>query len=308
MFLKKSLFFAALWLIKCKTKFDEKRNKPIDVNFFRKVIYYCNYSINLFQSPRKEVKIEQDQLGDIFCFRFEPPHKTEKTILYLHGGGYLLGLKDYCDYLYFYICAELAAQCEAQVFAIEYRLAPEYSQNAILNDAYQAYLGLIEKGIEANNIFIMGDSAGGGLTLALLMKIKQQQQPLPCGAVTLSPWTNLAGDGASMLTRAFCDPILTPFMLKQAASLVLGNDSPQHSALSPLHNDFEGLPPLMIVAGGREILLNDSIDVANKALKAGVKVILDINEKMFHIYPVFGGIFNEGKEAITRIVSFIKNP
>ena len=266
-----------------------------------------NYCTSFFQNAPNEVTITSLSLGGSFSFHLRPSGKdTDLTILYLHGGGYLLGLKDYSEQIYLHLCSELALLCHAQVYVIDYRLAPENHSSVILDDAYQAYLDLLNQGVDPNTIIIMGDSAGGGLTLALTMKLRNEHIPLPRANIVLSPWTNLAVNGKSMNERKDLDPMLNPFQVSQAASLVLSNQAPEECTLSPLYGNFQDFPAMMIVTGGQEILYSDSIDMAAKAREAGVKVHLDIHDEMFHVYPLFSSFIKEGFDAIHRIASFIK--
>jgi len=305
MSVKTFVFYTILKLVKSKSEKDHKNHKPFDIHTFRNDIEGFNKLTRLLEPARKDITITDEILGEIFCFHAHSPEKTNRTILYLHGGGYVLGLKTQSNN-YRYVIAELAAACQANVWAIEYRLAPEHPYPAAIEDTYAAYLALLDKGIDANDIFVMGDSAGGGLTLALLMKLRDEGKPLPKGAIPLSPWSDLLGTGESMTTRAALDPLLAQFSLDEWASLSVNKERMNEPYISPFYGNYEGLPPLMIVVGGREVLYDDSIRVAEKAKQAGVDVTLDINEEMFHIYPVFGGVFKEGKEAINRMANFIK--
>lgn len=305
--LRKFLFYTALKILKIKAKWDEKRNIPLNINFFRKVLKFYNDCTSFMQSPPNNVTITTQSLGGVFSFHLKPiAIESNSTILYLHGGGYLLGLKDYSEQIYLHLCQELATLCHAEVFLIDYRIAPEHPASAILDDAYNAYLSLLGLGISPDKIVIMGDSAGGGLTIALTMKLRNEHIPLPKAVVVLSPWTNLAVNGNSIHSRKDNDPMLSSFQVSQAAKMVLGDQKAKDCELSPLYGDYQGFPAMMIVTGGREILLNDSLDMAAKARQAGVNVSLDIHEEMFHVYPLFSSFIKEGLDALQRIASFIK--
>lgn len=304
MSVKTFVFNTILKIGKSKAEKNHKNHKPFNIHTFRNDIEGFNKITRLLEPTRKDITITDETLGGSFCFHAHAQENTKQTILYLHGGGYILGLRSQSSE-YRYIIAELAAACQANVWAIEYRLAPEHPYPAALEDAYSSYLALLNKGIEAKDIFVMGDSAGGGLTLALLMKLRDEGKPLPKGAIPLSPWSDLLGTGESMTTRAALDPLLTQPTLGFMASSTVNSERMREPYISPLYGNYEGLPPLMIVVGGREVLYDDSIRVAEKAKLAGVDVTLDINEEMFHIYPVFGGVFKEGKEAVNRIANFV---
>jgi monoterpene epsilon-lactone hydrolase len=305
--LRKFLLYTALKIMKIKAQWDEKRNIALDIVFFRKVLKFCNHFASFFQSPLNSVTTTNVSLGDVFSYHIKPAHiENNLTILYLHGGGYVLGLKDYSEKIYLHLCQELATLCHAQVYIVDYRVAPEHPSSVILGDAYKAYMALLGQGIDSEKIIIMGDSAGGGLTVALTMKLRNEHLPLPKATIMLSPWTNLAVNGISIHARKEKDPMLTPFQVSQAAKMVLGNEKAEDCALSPLYGNYQGFPPMMIITGGREILYSDSIDMAVKAKQAGVKVHLDIQEQMFHVYPLFSNFIKEGLDAIERIAFFIK--
>lgn len=297
--MKKMLFYIALKLLKFKCTSNEKLNKPFGIQKLRKIATIGNKFIFLLQPIRNDVKIIPDTLGPIASYYFIPSINYHKTILYLHGGGYILDL-NHTKNLYFSFCAELSANCKAQVWLIDYKTAPEYSMTDIINDAYQAYLELIAKGISTQNIFVMGDSAGGGLVLNLLMTLKSNVIPLPKALVLLSPWSNMSTNSGSMITHEKDDPILTPYLVAQIASVIRSTSSKTTFFL-----DYHNIPPLMILIGGHEILFDDGYDIAENARKSKANVILDINENMFHAYPLFSHIFHEGKEAIARIASFV---
>ncbi len=298
------MFNLSLKFAKHNAEKSHRNNKNINVMDLRKEVARFNKIIGMLEPYRKELKITNQKLGDIHCLHLQPADKPKAVILYLHGGGYILDLKNHTKSQYLYFTAEIAANCQSQVWIIDYRIAPEHPYPAAIEDAYSSYLSLLNRGISAKDIMLMGDSAGGGLTLALLMKLRDDGKPSPRAAVTLSPWTDLALTGTSINSKADVDPMLTPFLLTETAAFVVPSQSAKEPYISPFYGNFEGLPPLMIVVGGRETLYDDSIRIAEKAKLAGVNVTLDINDEMFHVYPTFGGIFKEGKEAIKRIVAF----
>lgn len=256
------------------------------------------------QPLRQNVEIKIDSLDNIIALRFTPETPSKKVILYLHGGGYIFNLQDLSNQ-HQYFATELAHAACAEVYALDYRTAPDNPFPAALKDAYRAYLALLAKGIKPKNIYITGDSAGGGLTIALLMKIRDEGTPMPCAAIPLSPWTDLACTGNSLKTRADIDPILTPGRTQAAAVVVLNGHSATDPYISPLYGNCEKLPPMMIFVGGKEILFDDSARFFKHAKEAGVDITLDIREDMFHVYPLFGGIIEEGKYAIQRMADFI---
>jgi acetyl esterase/lipase len=303
--IKKSIFMAILKMGKYKERKRKAQNKPFDVEKTRKSIEILNKVIGWMQPIRKDIKLKNALLDGIPGFHIDNPSTTKRVILYLHGGAYIKGLK-HLSSLYKYFSAELAVACEAEVWIPDYRLAPEYPYPAALEDVYRAYQSLLVKGVEPHNLFIMGDSAGGGLTLALLMKLRDEEKPLPKAAVTLSAWTDLALTGESMIKRDDLDPMFSFKPLADVPPLIIEKGQEKDPYISPLYGTYEELPPLMMFIGGHEILYDDTLRVADKAKKAGVNVTLEIDEAMPHVYPVFAGILPEGKRALDQIALFVK--
>jgi monoterpene epsilon-lactone hydrolase len=304
--IKRFIMNSLMKIGKWKLESAEKRGEPYNIFNMRKDLMGYNALLGMMQPARKDITLDDESLGGFPTIHAQAPQKAKRTILFLHGGGYNLAMK-HMGNIYRYFSAELAATCEAEVWAIDYRVAPEHPYPAAVEDAYAAYLALLEKGVKSKDIFVMGDSAGGGLTLALLMKLRDDGKALPKAFVTLSPWADLLQTGESIVSRKDKDPLVTPYNLQGMASNYITKEQQlKEPYASAYYGDFKGLPPLMIVVGGREILYDDSIRVAKKARAAGVKVTLDVVEEMIHIYPTFGGIYKEGKEATDRIAAFIK--
>ena|SRR5947209_3326919 len=232
----------------------------------------------------------------------QSPVSTEQVILYLHGGAYVLGsLSMYCPTL-----ATYAKATGARLLMIEYRLAPEHPFPAAVDDARIAYHWLLKQGIRPEQIVVMGDSAGGGLTVALLLALRDEQTPLPAAAVCLSPWFDLACTGESMRTRARADVILTPQMLKKAADAYLGTTDPRTPLASPLYADLHGLPPMLLQVGTEDILLDDARRLAWRAREAGVSVELEVWPNMIHVWQAFGRRLPEARQARTHITRFTR--
>jgi len=232
-----------------------------------------------------------------------PDVKQEHIILYLHGGGYVTGsINTHREML-----SRISAASKARVFIIDYRLAPEYPFPAAVEDSTKAYQFLIEdQKIAPNNVIIAGDSAGGGLTLASLLNLRDKGIALPTAAVCISPWTDLGLTSKSYKEKARIDPMVTMDDLMFCARLYLGNADYTNPLASPLYGDPKGLPPLLILVGSAEILLEDSVVFAEKAKEAGVEVVLDIMEDMPHVYPIFAAFAPEGQQGIKKISEFTK--
>ena len=222
------------------------------------------------------------------------------VILYLHGGAYALGSTD----IHREFVARLARATKMRALAINYRLAPEHPFPAALEDATSVYRWLSSQGFDPSQIIIAGDSAGGGLTLATLVALRDAGEPLPAGAVCISPWTDLALTGASIQNKAKADPILAPDDLEMYARYYAGEHELTSPLISPLYADLKGLPPLLIQVGTDEILLDDAVRCADKARKASVDVTLEIWDEMFHIFQMVW-FLAETKNAIRHIAEFV---
>ena len=226
----------------------------------------------------------------------------DRVVLYLHGGAYTRG-----SFLsHRPLAARLSSASRARVLVIAYRLAPEHTFPAPVEDASAAYRWLIHNGIRADRLVIAGDSAGGGLAVATLFALRESGDPLPAGAVLLSPWTDLTGTAASVRTLADADPWLNAERLTLVAGLYLGGADPRNPLASPLYGDLQGLPPLLIQVGTDEILLDDSTALAERAEAAGVEVTLEVWENMWHVFQGFAAEIPEGQEAIGRIGAFVR--
>ncbi len=248
------------------------------------------------------VRQETLMLDGVKTFKATPEKPNDKAIIYIHGGAFFLGLM----YIQKIFASYVAKATEATVFSIDYRLAPEHPFPAALDDCFAVYKDLLKQGFDPKKIIVMGDSAGGNMTLTLLLKLKLEKLPLPGAAIPLSPATDMNYSGESITTRADVDPVLgfdDPEILKY---MLLRGHSSDDPLASPLKGDLKGLPPLMIMVGGLEILYSDSINFAEKAKAAGVDVTLDIEEDMFHVYPTFYGFLDEAKVALGKIALFIK--
>ena len=227
------------------------------------------------------------------------PENPAGTILYLHGGAYALGsIKTHRI-----MAASLADTTSMQVLLIEYGLAPEAPFPTGLEDVVSTYLWLLESGIAPSELLIAGDSAGGGLALAALLRLRDKSHPLPAGAVLLSPWTDLALSGESAQSKTHLDFILKREHLAGIAGLYAGDTDLRDPLLSPIFADLTGLPPLLIQVGTDEILLDDSVRLANLAEEAGVQVQLEIYEEMFHVFHMFP-FFAETRNAFQSISVF----
>ncbi len=228
-------------------------------------------------------------------------HDVDRVVLYLHGGGYVLGSVQ----SHRVMLERLALAVRCRVLALNYRLAPETPFPAPIDDAVAAYRWLLAQGISAKHIAIAGDSAGGGLALATLLALRDAGGPLPGCAVVISPWTDMEGLGASMQTRAAVDPMVQKPAIDDLARAYLQGADPKSPLASPLHGEFTGLPPLLIQVGDAETLLDDTTRIAPKLKAAGVDVTVEIWPDMIHVWHFFAPMLDEGQAAIEGIGSFV---
>ncbi|NPD87342.1 MAG: alpha/beta hydrolase [Asgard group archaeon] len=258
----------------------------------------------LFRKP-KNVKVEQVSIEGISGeWLFPPKSYKDCAIIYLHGGSYNAGSLN----THRGIAARIGKTSEIPVLCLDYSLAPENPFPAGLEDVITAYKWLIDqKGIKSNKIIIAGDSAGGGLALATLIKLREETISLPAAAVCLSPWTDLALTGDSVETKTKEEIMATKIELQQSAEIYLKGTDSKNPLASPLYADLEGLPPLLLQTGTEEIILDDTTRFAEKAIKAKVDVTADIWPGMWHVFQIFGNLMPESKKAIKKIGEFIRN-
>ena len=225
------------------------------------------------------------------------------AVLYLHGGGYVRPLKkNYKSMAGLY--SEVGGG--AVVYTVDYRVAPENPFPAALEDARDAYDFLMEEGYDSSNIIIAGDSAGGGLAMALCHTLKATWSPLPAGIIAMSPWTDLTASGSSYEENREIDLVLgnqKPELLFD--NPYIGDADPRDPRISPMFGDFTGFPPMLIQVGTDEMLLSDSITVAEKAKAGGVKVRFTIYKGMFHVFQLAGTLMKESKMAWTEVKRFM---
>jgi monoterpene epsilon-lactone hydrolase len=226
-----------------------------------------------------------------------------RAVLYLHGGGYVIGSINTHRRLAY----DISAASGARVLVIEYRLAPEHPFPAAIEDAAKAWRWLLQQGFAASRLAIAGDSAGGGLTLATLVNLRDQKLGLPACAVAISPWVDLEGVGTSITARAAQDPMVQKDGLLWMAGLYLNGKDAKTPLAAPLHADLKGLPPILVQVGTAETLLDDATRIAEKLHAAGVDVRLAIWPNMLHVFPLFAPILSEGRDGCLEIGSFIRS-
>jgi acetyl esterase/lipase len=224
-------------------------------------------------------------------------------VLYFHGGAYAIGSAAASVGL----VSEIARRTAATALTVDYRLAPEHPFPAAVDDALAAYRALLDRGVPAGSVAVTGESAGGGLALALLLAIRDAGLPQPSSATVLSPWTDLTQSGGTMEARAGADPALTRRALETRAADYLAGADPRTPLASPLHADLRGLPPLLIQAGGREILLDDALRLAARAARADVPVNLQTFPGAPHVFQGFAAVVDEAAQALDHVAAFINS-
>lgn len=227
-------------------------------------------------------------------------HAPRRTILYLHGGGYVACAPQ----TYRGLTSWIAARSRAKVFALDYRLAPEHPFPAGLNDAVAAVRALYAQGVASAALGIAGDSAGGGLTLATLHALKAAGDPLPAAAALLSPWTDLTGSGDSVRTNAESEAMLPPAMVRPTALMYAGDVPLDDPRVSPLFSDLRGIPSLLVQVSDSEILFDDSKRLVERAREAGVAVEFEVWSGLSHVWQIGVPLVRESRTAVGGIGAY----
>jgi monoterpene epsilon-lactone hydrolase len=232
-----------------------------------------------------------------------PGCDPSRAVLFLHGGGYAIGSINTHRRLAY----NVSAASGARVLLIDYRLAPEHPFPAAVDDTAEAWRWLLQQGFAPHRLAIAGDSAGGGLTIATLVNLRDRKLGLPGCAVAISPWVDLEGLGSSMTARAAADPMVQKDGLSWMAGLYLNGADPKTPLAAPLHAELGSLPPILIQVGTAETLFDDATRIAEKLHRAGVSVRLAAWPNMLHVFPLFAPILSEGGDGCAEIGAFIRN-
>ena len=224
---------------------------------------------------------------------------SDQVVLYLHGGGFVYGQTP----LHLQMGAYLAKKSGLRFLMVDYRTAPEYPFPAALDDCVTAYLWLLKQGILAQNIVVAGDSAGGNLAITMMMKLRDTGNSLPAAAACLSPVTDLTPK--EELRKLYKDPLISPQVAKFYNRSYIGNDDAHNPLISPVFGDLQGLPPLLIHAGEKEVLRFDAIKIAYLAESAGVDVQMEIYPHMWHGWQLFLSL-PQAIQSLDEIASFFK--
>ncbi|MGX1540989.1 alpha/beta hydrolase [Streptomyces adustus] len=222
-------------------------------------------------------------------------------LLYLHGGGYVIGSPD----THAGLVGELARRAGLPALSVDYRLAPEHAFPAAVDDGLTAYRELLEAGTDPQDLVIAGDSAGGGLSIATLVAAREAGLPQPAAVVVFSPWVDLTLAGGSIRSKEDADPIFTAADVHAYADLYVGAGDRAHPLASPVFADLTGLPPLLVQVGANEVLLDDAVRLAGRAGADDVEVTLEIGPGLPHVYQHHYGRLDEADAALDRAARFL---
>lgn len=227
---------------------------------------------------------------------------SDQVVFYMHGGGFVVCSPS----THRPLTSRIGLALKATTYVPYYRLAPEHVFPAGLDDALDAYRGLLERGVNPARVALMGDSAGGGLALALALSIRDQGLPLPGKLVLISPFIDLTLSGESLQRNAKADPMLSLDWIYAKTPMYLGSTPADHPLASPLFADLRGLPPTLVQVGTEEILYSDSERLAARAAEIGWDLTLSVWDGLFHDFQMMGGILPEADQAIAEIAAFVK--
>jgi epsilon-lactone hydrolase len=252
----------------------------------------------------EDIEVEEVDAGGVPALWVSAPGvSSDRTLIHFHSGGYVMGSPHgYREFAY-----RLSRAADARVLLPDYRLAPEFPYPAPLEDGVSAFRWLASQ-VPAAQIVAVGDSAGGGMNLAVLLSLRDAGDTLPAAAVCISPLTDLAAEGDSYANFPDRDPVISRELAVGMGIVYIGEDrTPKGTPLaSPLYAELHGLPPLFVVAGDAEALYSDSTRLVEKIKAAGGEVELLVGHDLLHIYPLFASILPEGQEAIERIGTFVQ--
>ena len=279
-----------------------KQLYPITERMDIKMQRFTQDGLGLMRNPASRVTFfigEREQFR-MAWIRKKRAEKTPYVILYFHGGGYITGTLKLARRMASKVCCKY----RLDVLAVEYRLAPENPFPCALEDALSAFQYLKEQGYREEQILLMGESAGGGLLLSLCLKLKQMGSRMPCALVCMSPWTDLTMSGPSYTENIENNATFSPNAIRRAARMYAGEHNKEDPLVSPRFGDFKSFPPTLIQAGSEELLLSDSVLLAEGMERDGVDVRLEIYDGMCHVFQLYP--FLEAREALDGIGAFFK--
>jgi len=292
----------AVWMVKWRVK--RKLRRARDYQESRKILRPERYPVP------EGVRIREAEVGGVSGEWVEAETGGAKgdtsgagqpVLLYLHGGGYFA-----CSAETHRAITVSYARQGFRVYAPNYRLAPEHTFPAAVEDAVAVYRGLLDAGYAPQKMTVAGESAGGGLTLSLLLTLRAQGIPLPAGATLFSPWTDLAATGESIVKNSGRCAMFDGAKIAPSAKMYLGNTDARDPIASPLYADLRGLPPLLIHVGADEVLLDDSTRLAERAKAAGVRVELKIWPVVPHAWQLAPQVIPEARQSLRESAEFLQ--
>ncbi|MDR2249509.1 alpha/beta hydrolase [Acinetobacter sp.] len=263
---------------------------------------FCSDAASTIVLGPRGYKTKKQTIAQVPTVHIQPKMtQSGLGILYLHGGGYVVGSsKSHAK-----LAAQIGHAAQAQVWLPEYRLAPEHTSPAAIEDVIAVYKALLAQGQDPKKLVIAGDSAGGGLSLSTAIAIRNAGLPLPAALVLLSPWVDLSLSGNSMKTHAAQDAMLSEDWLVWCAKNYCGQKSATDPICSPLYADLTGLPPILIHVGSEEVLLDDAKRLAKQTEKDGIPTNFKVYDRVGHVFQFHAGILKESNDSIERIGQFI---
>lgn len=264
----------------------------------------ASYTAMLSKHPAPQgVTFQKVDMGGVPGTLVTPDEqKTDAIVMYIHGGGYIIGEPDG----YHGISGNYAKMLGARVYMPDYRLAPEHTFPIPVTDTIRAYEWLIEQGFDSNKIVFAGESAGGAMVVSVMVGARDKGLPLPAGGVAISPWANLEHTGISVTNREGLDPLNTKAGLDMLARAFLGDALPNHPMASPVFANVTGLPPILVQIGENELMLSDAMRLATHLGDNRVRVNLEVWPGMFHAWHFYATILPEAMQAMENSVAFMK--
>ncbi|MEO9969161.1 MAG: alpha/beta hydrolase [Hyphomonadaceae bacterium] len=248
------------------------------------------------------VAVEDVTLGGVSGLKLTPDTvEAGRTLLYFHGGGYVIG----SPISHRGMVSHIAKAMRATAYSMDYRMAPEDRFPAAVDDGLTSYKALLEGGVDPQKLVISGDSAGGGLTMATALSIRDAGLAMPAALVPISPWVNLANNGPTYKVKAETDPMVTKESIDAMAAEYLNGEDASNPLASPMGADLAGLPPMLIQVGSEEVLLSDSTMLAARAGAAKVPVTLEIWPDMVHVFHFFYPMLSDARTAIAHMATWV---
>ncbi len=253
--------------------------------------------------PAADIQFDAVDIGAVRAeWSLAPGSDPSRVLIYFHGGGYCSG----SIVSHRRMVSETGRSAGVRTLALEYRLAPEHPYPAALDDALAAYRFVLAAGVPPERIALGGDSAGGGLTLATMIRLRDGGEKLPGCAWLVSPWVDLQMTGATVVSKADVDPLIQKPYLQELADAYLAGQDPSAPLVSPLNADLAGLPPVLVQVGSAETLLDDAVRIAGRLGSADVRVNLEVWPHMIHAWPLWAARLEDGRRAIASAGAFLR--